>query len=141
MFKRALIVSLFITSGALAHTGATGIVKERMEGFKAAKTSMKTLKTAVRAEDFDTLTSEAERLQLWFSDLERYFPEGSNEKPSEALDIIWQEFDQFSGIAQETRDASAALLKAAERRDRGAAIDAFSDLAASCKACHDDYRE
>jgi len=141
MFKRALLLGLFVSSTATAHSGASGIVKERMDGFKAAKQSMKVLKSAVRSQDFSTMSSEAQSLQTWFSDLERYFPKGTNAKPSEALDIIWQEFDRFSGIAQQSRDASAALLQAAQQQDSSAAMDAFSDLGASCKSCHDDYRE
>lgn len=137
----AISLSLLLSSTALAHSGASGIVKERMDGFKAAKKSMRTLKTAVRAEDYSTISAEAESLQAWFSDLERYFPKGSNAKPSEALDVIWQDFDRFSGIAQQSRDASSALLKAAQTKDKSATMDAFSDLGASCKSCHDDYRE
>lgn len=141
MFKRVLLLSLVVSSTATAHTGASGIVKERMDGFKAAKQSMKVLKSALRSQDFATVSTEAQSLQSWFGDLERYFPEGSNAKPSEALDVIWQEFDRFSAIAEQSRDASAALLQAAQKQNSSAAMDAFSDLGASCKSCHDDYRE
>ena len=137
----AIALTLITPATVSAHSGATGIVKERMEGFKAAKRAMKNLKGAVRASDFNAIETEATSLNAWFSDLERYFPEGSNAKPSEALDIIWQDFDQFSAIAQQSRDASANLVNAAQSSNQPAAIDAFSDLGASCKACHDDYRE
>jgi len=136
-----LALSTAIATTALAHTGATGIVKERMDGFKAAKKSMKTLKGAVRSADFATIAGEAEALNLWFNQLDNYFPQGSNPKPSEALDLIWEEYDRFSSHGQDSANASAALLRAANEGDEDLAREAFSELAASCKACHDDYRD
>ena len=136
-----LALSTAIATTALAHTGATGIVKERMDGFKAAKKSMKVLKSAVREADFASIAGEAETLNLWFTQLDNYFPQGSNPKPSEALDLIWEEYDRFSSLGQDSANASAALLRAANEGDEDLASEAFSELAASCKACHDDYRE
>jgi len=133
---------LAATAGfAFAHSGATGVVKERMDGFKAAKQSMKLLKTAVRSDDFASIATESKGLEQWFSRLDERFPVGSNQKPSEALDLIWVEFDRFSSIGQDATNASRALLRAADERDTALAKEAFSELAASCKACHDDYRE
>lgn len=146
--KRSLALGL-ITSTCLvlsplsinAHTGATGVVKERMDGFKAAKKSMRTLKSAIRSEDFTTIEREASSLALWFSDLDSRFPAGSNPSPSEALDIIWEEFDQFSSIANDTRNSARMLAQAAINSDTETAKSSYFDLAASCKACHNDYRE
>lgn len=137
----ALLFGASLASAALAHSGATGIVKERMDGFKAAKKSMKTLKSAVRSSEFATVAREAETLNLWFENLDTYFPVGSNPRPSEALDVIWQEFDRFSSIGRDSANASAALLRGANEGDAELIREAFSELAASCKACHDDYRE
>ena len=137
----ALALGASLASTAVAHSGATGIVKERMDGFKAAKKSMKTLKSAVRSADFATIAGEAETLNLWFSQLDNYFPEGSNPKPSEALDLIWEEYDRFSSLGRDSTNATTALLRAANEGDDVLAREAFSELAASCKACHDDYRE
>jgi len=143
MYKKFVGYSLVLalSTTALAHSGATGIVKERMDGFKAAKKSMKALKGAVRGGDYATIAREAESLNLWFTKLDNYFPEGSNPKPSEALDVIWEEYDRFSSIGKDSANASAALLRAANEGDEDLAREAFSELAASCKACHDDYRE
>lgn len=137
----AFVLGASLTSATLAHSGATGIVKERMDGFKAAKKSMKILKSTVRSSDFATIAREAETLNLWFENLDGYFPAGSNPKPSEALDLIWQEYDRFSSITRDSANASAALLRGANEGDAELTREAFSELAASCKACHDDYRE
>ena len=136
-----LVIGTAVATTAIAHSGATGIVKERMDGFKAAKKSMKVLKSAVRGADFASIAGEAETLNLWFTQLDNYFPQGSNPKPSEALDLIWEEYDRFSSLGQDSANASAALLRAANEGDEELAREAFSELAASCKACHNDYRE
>ena len=143
MYPKTLIAALSLTLSAslFAHSGATGIVKERMEGFKAAKKSMKVLKGAVRRSDFSVIAREAQRLNVWFAKLDGYFPEGSNTKPSEALDLIWQEYDPFSSLGRDSSNASAALLRAADQGNTDQAREAFFELASSCKACHDDYRE
>lgn len=137
----AITFTLALTCSAQAHSGATGIVKERMDGFKAAKKSMKALKGAVSDGDFATIAGEAQSLNLWFTNLDNYFPEGSNPKPSEALDLIWQEYDRFTSLRQDAENASAALLRAANEGDQASAREAFSELNASCKACHNDYKE
>jgi len=142
--RLSLIVSICIAMTPLslsAHSGASGVVKERMDGFKAAKKSMRTLKNALRSDNFSVIVSEASSLESWFSELDSLFPVGSNPAPSEALDSIWEEFNSFSGMAKETTNYASLLRKAAHRADSSSASEAYFSLAASCKACHDDYRE
>jgi cytochrome c556 len=134
-------LSLAAFSQLYAHTGASGVVKERMDNFKQSKASMKAIKTALRASDFDTIASEASSINTWANNLVEHFPEGSNPPPSEALGLIWEEFEQFKDRAGAQIDASFELREAAESRDIEASTQSFSDLAQSCKACHDDYRE
>ena len=135
------IASITFSSSLWAHSGATGIVKERMDNFKESKASMKSLKKAVRKNDFDTVAQEAKAINQWARKLTTYFPEGSNQHPSEALTLIWQEFDQFEIRAETQIKASEQLQKAGLRNDAAGAAKAYSDLAKSCKACHNDYRE
>ena len=59
---------------------------------------------------------------------------------TEALDNIWADFDNFSSKAAASAQAAADLAAAAEQ-DQGSAMKAFGALGASCKACHDDYRQ
>lgn len=136
-----VFVLLAFSSTLFAHSGATGIVKERMDNFKESKESMKLLKTAVKNKDFETITREAASIKHWSNKLTELFPEGSNQHPSEALNLIWQEFDKFEIRAERQIDASERLHKAGLARDAKSAIKAFSELAKSCKACHEDYRE
>jgi len=141
--RTVLVVTLSLTafSQLYAHTGATGVVKERMENFKQSKASMKAIKSALRAGDFDTISAEASSINIWANNLVDHFPDGSNPPPSEALGRIWEEFEQFKDRAGAQVDASSQLLVAAENRDIDGSTESFSELAQTCKACHDDYRE
>ena len=140
--SKLLIISLLASSTTLwAHSGATGVVKERMDNFKESKASMKLLKKAVRKNDFDTVAQEALAVNRWATKLTDHFPENSNQHPSEALDRIWQEFEKFEARAESQTAASERLHQAGLNRDAKGAATALSDLAQSCKGCHDDYRE
>lgn len=139
--KTAAITLLAYSSGLWAHSGATGIVKERMDNFKESKASMKLLKKAVRNNDFDTIVVEAESIHRWAAKLTTYFPEGSNPHPSEALDLIWKEFDRFELLAVDQLEGAGRLRQAGEAKDANGAATVFTELGQSCKVCHDDYRD
>jgi cytochrome c556 len=143
MIIRSLLAVIFIAAlnQSYAHTGATGVVKERMEKFKQSKASMKEIKNALRAHDFDTIAAEANLINVWANNLVDHFPDGSNPPPSEALGLIWDEFEQFKDRAGAQIDASSRLQVAAEDRDIGASTQRFFELAQTCKGCHDIYRD
>ena len=83
---RMTLVSAVLLSiqGAQAHEGATGVVKDRMDRFKASKESVKQLKKSLKTRDWSVIQQEAKDLQNWASEMSNFFPEGSNGKPSEA---------------------------------------------------------
>lgn len=140
--RKLLFIPLIAFTTALwAHSGATGIVKERMDSFEDSKASMKLLKKAVRSNDFAIINQEAGSIHRWAIQLIDHFPEGSNPPPSEALDLIWEEFEQFKNSANRQIKASAALQQAGLNGDSEKAAKAFAELAKSCKGCHDSYRD
>jgi len=140
--KETFVVSLLACStAAWSHTGATGVVKERMDQFKESKASIKVLKKALKAQDFAVITKEATAINRWAKQLTKAFPIGSNPHPSEALDSIWQEFDQFEHKAKAQINASENLRKAGMSQDIKDARAAFEQLTKSCKSCHENYRE
>ncbi|WP_222223290.1 c-type cytochrome [Marinobacterium arenosum] len=115
-----LACSLTVTSvAAVAHGGASGVVKERMETMKEMKTSMKSLSamfSGKAAYDPDEVREAALVLQRNSGDaLTRLFPEGSLHKPTEAKEIIWQEWRRFGQMADDLQLFSQALGKAADR--------------------------
>jgi len=124
-----------------AHSGATGVVKERMDNFKLAKQSMKIIKQAIKAPDFQIITLESEKLVNWGNEMLNYFPEGSNQKPSETRPLIWQEWSQFDDHRQTYLEYSNTLMESAKEQDLDAVINSYGELAKSCKACHDRYKD
>jgi cytochrome c556 len=130
-----------VVSVASAHEGATGVVKERMDRFKASKTSLQTIKQALKTEDWTVLQTEAEQLNVWANEMVEYFPEGSNQAPSEARDAVWLDWDGFVQAVQAFGVTTRGLVSAADNRSVNEASLAFKATAQSCKACHDSFRK
>jgi len=59
---------------------------------------------------------------------------------TEALDGIWEDKADFDTKAATAAERAADLANAVAN-GRAATMQAFSDLGASCKACHDNYRQ
>ena len=77
-------VSFSSPPAALAHKGAMGIVKERMDKFEASEKATKRIKQAVSRGDSAVVTTEAELLVSWARQMESYFLKNSNQPPPEA---------------------------------------------------------
>ncbi|MGB0684329.1 MAG: c-type cytochrome [Magnetovibrionaceae bacterium] len=108
-----LLAAFWLGSVAVAHTGATGIIKERMEGMKMLGSAMKTLKANFGAEasyDAKAVAEAARVLQAHSGEaLTRRFPEGSLDHPTEALPAIWQDWSRFQELAGQLNAAAESL--------------------------------
>ena len=111
------VVASMIAAAALAHGGATGIVKERMDGMSAMKESMKILTPMMQGKvpyNKQTVRREAEKIGHHAGDaMTKLFPKGSEGKPSEAKPDIWQDWDAFSEMAEQLHTYSEGLALAA----------------------------
>lgn len=124
----------------LAHTGATGIVKKRMDAMKDVGAVMKELGSMARGiSDFDrtTVARRAGDLKAHAANIPALFPEGSHHK-SEALPYIWEDFEGFSKIASDLETAAATLSTV---NDVTALPGALGAAGRTCKSCHSDYRK
>lgn len=103
-FTSFAAVTLMVSS-TVAHDGATGIVKERMDHMKAMGASMKSLAKMVNGQaTYDG--GEVSKLAAQFAEgsgaaMTKLFPEGTNAHPSEAKAEIWQKWDKFQHLANE----------------------------------------
>ena len=136
----ALALSCGLSMLAYAHSGATGIVKERMDFFKQNKDNLKTIKTHFRNGDLDAIIPLAKQIRDWAEKMPAYFPAGSDGKPSEASPQIWLDFSGFERAANANYQAANQLVTAAKASDSKAAINAFKATAATCKSCHKSYK-
>ena len=133
-------MGFFITAAALAHKGATGIVKERMDNFKASQMALKQIFIATQRNDLQKVISYAEQIKEWAEQMPDFFPEGSHGAPSEAAPSIWMEFEGFRAAANKHADAAALLIRVAQKGDATTTETAVRKLARTCKSCHQRYR-
>ncbi len=143
---------------AFAHSTATGIVKERMESMKAIAQASKTVAAMMqgkRAYDPE-LVAEAGKVISQHSgqSLLKKFPEGSLDKPTEALNDIWRDWAGFSDLALALGREAQLLSKVAKNGPSGFSDDsAYSDdpnqpagrvakrMLKTCKGCHTKFRK
>jgi cytochrome c556 len=60
---------------------------------------------------------------------------------SRAKPVIWSQRSQFDGLARDMQEEVLKLQAAARTGDLALLRASFGSAAASCKACHDTYRE
>lgn len=125
----------------LAHSGATGVVKKRMETMKDVGAVMKELGAMVKGDasfDASTVARRAADLKTHAAGMPALFPEDSIHGPSEALPKIWEDFEGFSEIASDLESAAVELSSVTDVTTLPRALGAAGK---TCKACHSDYRK
>lgn len=162
---RTIAVGLFVTTlsaVALAHDGATGIVKERMDGMSAMASALKSIGPMVSGqEEFDPMAirSAAEILQIHAGEnLIAQFPDGSQLSVSQASDAVWSNSNGFADLALQLELYAKGLEAAADNipgsvdaaeivrpitleNMAGLSVDlVFKEIGKTCSACHSDYR-
>lgn len=171
MMKRVALAAAILTAAVatgFAHSGAKGVVKERMELMKSSAASMKAIGQMMKGEvDYvaETVAAEARKIATHGGDaLTKAFPEGSLDHPSEALPAIWRDWSRFEALAADLEFYAAGLAAAAgNERDAaaggrlGAGLTGparptadelaamppdvvFQKLAGACADCHESFR-
>ena len=145
VIQKSMIVAILILisatyGNAVAHSGATGIVKERMDYFKDSQDNLKKIRAYIKNEDYSSIIPLANSIASWSAKMPDYSPAGSDMEPSEASPKIWSDFEGFTAAAQLNWRATISLSKAASVGDRDSVIAAFRETAQSCKSCHERYR-
>lgn len=138
---KSIVISVVLTvTAALAHEGATGVVKTRMDGFKQSQQDFKALIKAARDGDYEMAASLSQSLEQWGLSMPEYFPAGSNMPPSEAADTIWSDPDGFAAAVENYVNAASAINTAALAEDKSAIMAAIKMTSDSCSSCHKSYR-
>ncbi len=130
---------------ALAHGGATGIVKERMELMMDIAAEMKTVAQMIRGKrpfDAEVATDAAMAIAEHAEAIPEKFPEGTIRGPSEAVPEIWESWDEFVRLSEELKTKAEALSVAAKSAADAAELSPeFRDVGSTCMACHEDFRQ
>jgi len=126
-----------------AHTGATGVVKQRMTAMKDMADGTEALASMVTGKkpfDAANVKDVAARLKQHSEEIPKLFPKGSNKHPSEATSNIWTDWETFKGQAAELTKL-AGELDAAAPQGKGAVTAVFAKIGKICSGCHEDFRK
>lgn len=138
-----MLAAMAVGGAALAHSGATGVVKERMDAMVAMAEAMKVIVPMSRGQvayDADAYAEAARRIASHSGQpLVEKFPEGSLMAPSEAAPAIWEDFDRFADLSTTLEERAEALAQAAVTADSPPGAE-FAAMAQTCGACHEDFR-
>lgn len=137
----AFLCLLLGATAALAHSGATGVVKQRMDGMKEMSYAAKAI-GAVKAGaipfSFETLNRAGAEVAKHGVAAKTQFPEGSITGPSEALPAIWSDRETFDRLMQEMIMVAEMLSVSADRDESLALANRIGGL---CKDCHATFRQ
>ncbi|MBO9588333.1 cytochrome c [Devosia sp.] len=75
-----------------------------------------------------------------YSHIPALFPEGSIVGESEALPVIWENFDAFTAIVDTGITAAEAGIAAADAGDAAAYAAALQTIGGTCGQCHQQFR-
>ncbi len=139
-----LILLAMISAQAIAHKGATGVVKERMNLMDDIGDNMKGMKAMIqRKQPFDAekMASHAESIRQASTHIKKVFPEGSLKHPTEALPSVWENWNKFSSLADKLVVESEQLREIAKSQDQRAVMKQFARVGKTCRNCHTDFRQ
>ena len=129
---------------ALAHSGATGIVKERMEAMKSVGAEMKVIAGMLQGKvgfDAGRLEKAAMVINSHAVKIEHLFPKGSDHKPTRALPEVWSDKVEFDKLGKELAMAAQVLAgKAKVAKSAGEVKMEIITVGKNCKACHKKFR-
>jgi len=146
IFVLLYLLVIGFLSGVWAHEGATGVVKERMDGMKSMADAMKVLTPMARGKvkfDFSLLKSHADTISgASGQHLLMLFQEPGKDKSSEASPKIWQEWEEFSEYANELKRYADELGSedSAQKSGTSEPIKLIKQMGQTCKSCHKGYR-
>lgn len=142
----AAVIIFCASSVGYAHMGATGIVKERMDGMIAMKEALATIGKMVRGKielNFEKAAQAAETLQLHGAQVPALFPDTkeSRQKASEATPAVWESPEDFAARNEAFIERVVRLQAVIANEDSNALQRAFAKAGAACSACHEIYRQ
>lgn len=139
-----LLMTLVLSSFVYAHSGATGVIKQRIDMMGEVAKAMKSIGQMIKGEvDYNPNNARSAALEIekharGFSEL---FPEGSTTKPSEALPIIWEDWEEFTKLLDQMKTQANQLAELAPTvATVGEIKTQFALVGKTCGTCHKKFR-
>jgi cytochrome c556 len=144
-FCLTLLACALSATLALAHEGATGVVKERQDLMDSQKDAMKVIGDMAKGKkpfDAAAATKAANDIHTTAKKIQDLFPKGSGgeKNKSDALPAVWEKWDRFTANADDLATAADALAKALGDSASEAWKPALQKVGEACKSCHEDFR-
>ncbi len=137
----ALIIGLAAAGTALGHQGVTNPgVMARMHSMTDAKSTLRVLTDMASAKaPFDAGKAETAKTALIANaqDIPGLFKDRHEDPKSEALPLIWSQFDDFTAKAKDSETAFRAI----QTDDLDSMRTTLIPAAATCLSCHQTYRQ
>jgi cytochrome c556 len=133
-----------VVGAALAHEGATGIVKDRMAMMQNMDAQLKAIQAMLSGwAQFDptALRKYVAALHDSCHQSESLFPAGSQDRHSHAKPAVWDNPKAFHEEFQKLHAASEALVEIVADGDRIDIAIAANDLQKTCDGCHATFRK
>ncbi len=136
-----LALTLAVAAGAaLAHEGVKDPdVKARMELMGDIREAMKTLGGMAQGKiafDAEAAAEAKAALAAHSAEIPEAFEAKAMDPKSEAKPVLWEEFDAFTGHADDLEAAASALETGSLDALRGD----IREVGQACSGCHEDYR-
>lgn len=133
---------------ALAHKGATGIVKQRMDAMSEMGDAMGVMADMVKAkrpfdvQDIKTSISSLDQHSRMMLELFPNTDESRLGMKTEALPVIWDEWERFVALSKQLEERIEAFRAITETGiDEQTLRFEFKKTARACSGCHDDFRK
>lgn len=142
----ALAIGAAVVLPVAAQQSGGNFAAARQANYKEIGGAFKTINDELRSgsPDMNSLRPAAKDIAQRAAISVKQFPKGSGPRPgvrTRAKAVIWKNFADFSKTQTEMVAAANALNAAAGSRDVAAMRAARDRLGATCKSCHDKYRE
>ena len=137
------MLALAAWHSSLAHKGASGIVKERMDVMKDIGKRTKAIGLMVRGKtrfDAQKAKAAAQVIGDHAKHIPMMFPKGSIKGPSEALANIWEDWPEFQRLARDL-ERYAKELALENDLSKGRTAEFYKQIQSTCRGCHKDYRK
>lgn len=137
-----LLIAAFGTA-ALAHSGVKDeTVKKRMALMTGIAEQMKVVGTMAKGQaTFDAEKARAALSQISAASarIPQFFEMRADDPKSEALPEIWEQFERFTVLSNNTAQLADQLATTVNSQTDLPAV--LKQMGASCKACHADFRK
>ena len=143
LYRTLTAAALFLAFAAsgVAHEGATGVAKDRMDLMGDMSQHLKSIAKRLNANrDLAAIAADADHIAEVAPRIPDLFPPGSDKGITDAKPAIWKQWEEFVGDEKKLDAEVKKLSSLAASGDPRALADQYRAVTKACVACHDSFR-